>query len=234
MNNYSVYCHTFPDGRNYVGITSMLPHLRWMEGDGYCSSPRMYETIKEMGWKNIVSQVLVRKMYEKDARDLEAVLIQKLESYKEEKGTNTLSGEDRIRKRKLDVDKILEKYGLSDFNPQPIKNGMEVVRLWKIEEEKRLKELELRRIAREQIANWTESLSNPLPIYEDEEYKEILEDELRIYHEKNKMIEEKRKKNAKAYHEGAFKESEIDAYEREKWQRISRQKATYQKWRGNK
>jgi hypothetical protein len=36
MNNWKVYCHTFPNGKKYVGITKRSPEERWhKDGSGY-------------------------------------------------------------------------------------------------------------------------------------------------------------------------------------------------------
>ena len=36
MNNWKVYCHTFPNGKKYVGITGQSPESRWgAQGSNY-------------------------------------------------------------------------------------------------------------------------------------------------------------------------------------------------------
>lgn len=35
LNNYTVYKHTFPNGKIYIGITKQAPSKRWRNGTGY-------------------------------------------------------------------------------------------------------------------------------------------------------------------------------------------------------
>ena len=41
MNNYTVYCHIFPNGKRYVGITKQKPEYRWDNGNGYRNCTKM-------------------------------------------------------------------------------------------------------------------------------------------------------------------------------------------------
>ena len=34
-HSWTVYKHTFPDGKVYIGITGMKPEKRWSDGHGY-------------------------------------------------------------------------------------------------------------------------------------------------------------------------------------------------------
>ena len=52
MRKYYVYIHVFPDGKRYVGSTSIKPEYRWNEGRGYKTRP-FYEEIEKVGWNNI-------------------------------------------------------------------------------------------------------------------------------------------------------------------------------------
>lgn len=55
---YSIYLHTFPDGKKYVGSTSLDVEKRWQSGRGYKEQKEMFEAIKSVGWDNIQHQVL--------------------------------------------------------------------------------------------------------------------------------------------------------------------------------
>lgn len=50
-HNWSVYCFTAPNGKRYVGITSLKPEYRWNEGKGYKHNHHLYNAIKNMGGK---------------------------------------------------------------------------------------------------------------------------------------------------------------------------------------
>lgn len=51
-NSYCVYCHTFPNGKRYVGISSDC-EKRWRNGKGYETQPKMNRAIQKYGWENI-------------------------------------------------------------------------------------------------------------------------------------------------------------------------------------
>ena len=55
---YSIYVHTTPDGRKYVGSTSKKPIMRFRRGRGYKHNTRFYNAIKDVGWDNIEHKVL--------------------------------------------------------------------------------------------------------------------------------------------------------------------------------
>ena len=55
---YSIYVHTFPDGKKYVGSTSLDVKRRWQSGSGYKDQKEMFEAIKSVGWNNIQHQVI--------------------------------------------------------------------------------------------------------------------------------------------------------------------------------
>lgn len=48
-----VYIYTFPNGKKYVGQTSRPLKVRANNGEGYKSSPAVYNAIKKYGWNNI-------------------------------------------------------------------------------------------------------------------------------------------------------------------------------------
>jgi hypothetical protein len=57
-NNYSVYVHKFPNGKNYVGLTKQSVEARWgFNGSGYKGQP-VYNGIEEFGWDNIEHVIL--------------------------------------------------------------------------------------------------------------------------------------------------------------------------------
>jgi hypothetical protein len=73
--SWSVYKHTFPDGRVYIGITSLSPNERWDSGLGYESQPKFFRQIVKVGWDNIEHEVLASGLSEQSAREMEKNLI---------------------------------------------------------------------------------------------------------------------------------------------------------------
>ena len=56
---YSIYLHTLPNGKKYVGCTGMEPVKRFgSNGGGYRGNKNFYNDILLFGWNNIQHQVL--------------------------------------------------------------------------------------------------------------------------------------------------------------------------------
>ena len=55
---YSIYVHTTPDGRKYVGSTSMKPYKRFQGGSNYKNCTRFNDAINFFGWNNIKHEIL--------------------------------------------------------------------------------------------------------------------------------------------------------------------------------
>lgn len=74
---WSVYQHTFPNGRIYIGISNN-PEARWDGGMGYSdANARMFRDIVKYGWDNIKHEILLTGLTEQDARREEQRLIEK-------------------------------------------------------------------------------------------------------------------------------------------------------------
>lgn len=52
MASYTVYMHTFPNGKRYVGITCQDVSRRWRDGKGY-DEQAVHGAILKYGWNNI-------------------------------------------------------------------------------------------------------------------------------------------------------------------------------------
>lgn len=72
---YSVYIHTFPNGKKYIGITNQNPEKRWSKGKGYKSSPVMNKAIKKYGWENISHEIIAEDISLEQASQMEINLI---------------------------------------------------------------------------------------------------------------------------------------------------------------
>jgi group I intron endonuclease len=100
---WTVYKHTSPSGKIYIGITSQKPEKRWQNGNKY-KGQTFYRAIKKYGWENINHEILFTGLTEKEACEMEQYLIEKYDCI-EPKGYNgTHGGEantpsDEARKR---------------------------------------------------------------------------------------------------------------------------------------
>lgn len=91
MGNWSVYMHTCPDGKVYIGATSQKPRVRWNYGYGYRGS-YFYSAIRKYGWNNMLHEVVVSSLTEEQAYALEEELIQKHDATNPDKGYNLSTG----------------------------------------------------------------------------------------------------------------------------------------------
>lgn len=58
MGTYTVYKHTSPNGKVYIGITKLSVERRWQEGKNYKTSNHFNNAIKKYGWDNIKHEIL--------------------------------------------------------------------------------------------------------------------------------------------------------------------------------
>lgn len=72
---YTVYMHTSPSGKRYIGITSMKPTERWRNGGGYVHNDYFYKAIKKYGWDNIKHEILFTNLTKDEAEQKEIELI---------------------------------------------------------------------------------------------------------------------------------------------------------------
>ncbi len=110
-NTYSVYKHTLPNGKVYIGITCKKPNDRWKNGKGYINQVRFYNAINKYGWENIKHEVLFEGLTKDQAEQKEIELIAEYKSNQREYGYNIANGGllniptqdviEKIRKAKL-------------------------------------------------------------------------------------------------------------------------------------
>lgn len=89
---FSVYMHTAPDGRIYVGMTSQAPEMRWLKGEAYKSNPAFYEVIQEEGWDNIEHEIVETGLTKAEAAELERELISEFNTTDSSFGFNNSTG----------------------------------------------------------------------------------------------------------------------------------------------
>ena len=92
MNNYTVYKHTTPNGKVYIGITQQKPEDRWKNGRGYNKGQLFYKAVLKYGWDNIVHEILYENLSKEDACAKEMELIAKYKSNQREHGYNIQDG----------------------------------------------------------------------------------------------------------------------------------------------
>ena len=94
--NYTVYKHTSPSGKVYIGITGIEPEKRWRKGWGYNHNTYFINAVKKYGWDNIKHEIidtnltkeeaeLKRAIYE-DSEDVWRTFHSRLQSRKQEEG----------------------------------------------------------------------------------------------------------------------------------------------------
>lgn len=72
---YSVYCHIFPNGKKYIGI-SKDPKKRWgHNGEYYNTQKKVARAIKKYGWENVRHIILADGLTKEEAEAEEIRLI---------------------------------------------------------------------------------------------------------------------------------------------------------------
>lgn len=91
---WSVYRHTFPNGKVYIGITKQIPEKRWANGRGYQTQIAMIRAINKYGWGNIAHEVLKEGLSKDAAKAEEVRLIAEAKSNSPQFGYNITAGGD--------------------------------------------------------------------------------------------------------------------------------------------
>lgn len=106
--NWTVYKHTFPDGKTYIGITGMDPERRWSNGHGYLgrvkekyNQPLIAHAIVKYGWSNILHEIIASGLNKNEASKMERNLIAKYKSNNPEFGYNMTEGGQNGKSEKL-------------------------------------------------------------------------------------------------------------------------------------
>lgn len=90
--NYTVYMHTVPNGKVYIGITKQNPIKRWLHGKGYQKQEYFYNAILKYGWDNIEHRILFTELSQEEAEQKEIELIKQYKSNQREFGYNIENG----------------------------------------------------------------------------------------------------------------------------------------------
>jgi group I intron endonuclease len=89
---YSVYKHTSPNGKVYIGITARVPEKRWNCGNGYRNNLHFWNAIQKYGWENFSHEILFSELSEQEAQEIEIRLIAECKSSEYAHGYNRSAG----------------------------------------------------------------------------------------------------------------------------------------------
>lgn len=91
---YTVYMHTCPNGKKYVGITRRAVKRRWGT-NGQCykeHNKHFYDAVQKYGWENITHEIILENATKDEAERIEIFLIATYDTTNREKGYNHASG----------------------------------------------------------------------------------------------------------------------------------------------
>lgn len=91
---YKVYCHTFPNGKKYIGLTKTSEDARWKNGKGYKTCPLVNRAIEKYGWENVKHEFIAEARTKSEAESLERMYIKEFRTNNGKYGYNILPGGD--------------------------------------------------------------------------------------------------------------------------------------------
>ena len=99
-NNYTVYIHTSPSHKAYIGITSTNVEERWDNGNGYLKKrkdgkykqPAMANAILKYGWESFDHIIFASCLSKEDAEHMEKLLIEIFQTRNKLYGYNIREG----------------------------------------------------------------------------------------------------------------------------------------------
>lgn len=110
MGLYSVYRHTSPNGKVYIGITSKKPEYRWNGGRGYWQNKHFTNAIMRYGWDNFKHEILATGLEKSAACDLERAMIAYHKSNDPNHGyNNSIGGENPNEGHKATKEEIAKR-----------------------------------------------------------------------------------------------------------------------------
>ena len=92
IKEYTVYKHTSPSGKVYIGITKQSPPKRWKDGFGYRQNVYFWKAIVKYGWDNIQHEILFTGLTKEEAEQKEIELIAHYKSNNRDFGYNINNG----------------------------------------------------------------------------------------------------------------------------------------------
>lgn len=92
MKNYTIYKHTSPSGKIYIGQTCKNPKDRWSNGFGYRYNTYFFRAINKYGWNNFTHDIIIGGLTKEEADWFEKYLIDYYETTDRSKGYNLTEG----------------------------------------------------------------------------------------------------------------------------------------------
>lgn len=89
---YTVYCHVFPNGKRYIGITRTSLERRWGNGIKYKGCPLVNRAIEKYGWENVKHEILCTIKTKEEAELKEREFIARYQTTDTRLGYNVLPG----------------------------------------------------------------------------------------------------------------------------------------------
>ncbi len=89
---YTLYKHTAPNNKVYIGITGNNPKTRWQGGNGYKGNSYFTRAIKKYGWDNFTHTILLENLTESEAKQKEIEYIALYKSNDRKYGFNISTG----------------------------------------------------------------------------------------------------------------------------------------------
>ena len=92
---WTIYKHTSPSGKSYIGLTSKDPQIRWQNGTGYAPETQIRQAIYKYGW-NAFSHTILETNIEtvEKAKEREQYWIEYFDSFRN--GYNMTEGGDTL------------------------------------------------------------------------------------------------------------------------------------------
>ena len=91
-STYTVYKHTSPNNKVYIGITKRSPERRWYNGFGYRTQKFFFRAIQKYGWENFKHEILFTNLTKEEAEQKEIELIAMYKSNDRQFGYNIENG----------------------------------------------------------------------------------------------------------------------------------------------
>lgn len=94
---FTIYKHTVPNGKVYIGITSQKVENRWLCGKGYQHNQHFTNAINKYGWENIKHEIIFQNLTKEEAEKKEIELIEEYKSNNRKYGYNISNGGSVVR-----------------------------------------------------------------------------------------------------------------------------------------
>lgn len=131
-DNYTVYMHTCPNGKKYIGLTVRKPEERWGNGKHYQNNDHFYKAINKYGWDNIKHEIIEKNISKKRACELEQALIKKYDTTNRTKGYNKSIGGEKSSLGFHHTEEAKEKIREASRGRKQSKESIEKSRLYRI------------------------------------------------------------------------------------------------------